>query len=44
MNFNHENGEILAFSRNFPTLDYHKIRTRTNVENPKGKSLDLHLM
>ena len=26
------------------TLDYHKIRTRTNFENPNGKSLDLHLI
>ena len=24
-------------------LDYYKIRTWTNFENPNGKSLDLHL-
>ena len=28
----------------YPTLDYHKIRTRTNFENPNGKNLDLHLI
>ena len=28
----------------YPILDYYKIRTRTNFENPKGRSLDLHLM
>ena len=32
------------FSHFYPTLDYHKIRTRTNFENPNGKSLDLHLI
>ena len=25
-------------------LDYYKIRTKTNFENPNGKSLDLHLI
>ena len=46
MNFNnHENGENLAsFVREFfhfyPTLHQYKIRTRTNFENPNGKSLD----
>ena len=25
-------------------LDYYKIRTRTDFENPNGKSLDLHLI
>ena len=48
MNFSdHENGENLAFSRIFhvyPILDYYKIRTRTNFENPDGKSLDLHII
>ena len=28
----------------FPILDYYKIRTRANFENPNGKSLDLHLI
>ena len=28
----------------YQILDYYKIRTRTNFENPKGKSLDLHLI
>ena len=28
----------------YPTLDCHKIRTRTDFENPNGKSLDLHLI
>ena len=28
----------------YPILGYYKIRTRTNFENPNGKSLDLHLM
>ena len=44
---NQENGENLAFSQTFqfyPSLDYHKIRTRTNFENPNAKSLDLHLV
>ena len=33
--------EILSL---YPILDDHKIKTRANFENPKGKSLDLHLM
>ena len=28
----------------YPILDYYKIKPKTNVENPDGKSLDLHLM
>ena len=28
----------------YPILDYYKIRTRTNFENPKSKSLDAHLI
>ena len=28
----------------YPILDYYKIRTRTNFENPNCKSLDLHLI
>ena len=28
----------------YPTLDHHKIRTRTDFENPNSKSLDLHLI
>ena len=28
----------------YPILDYYKIRTRTNFENPNGKSLDVHLI
>ena len=27
----------------YPTLDYHKIKTRANFKNPNGKSLNLHL-
>ena len=27
----------------YPTLDYYKMRTRTDFENPNGKSVDLHL-
>ena len=48
MNFrDHENGENLAFLRIFQfslILDHYKIRTKTNFENPNGKSLDLHLI
>ena len=32
------------FFHYYPTLDYHKIRTRTNFENSNGKNLDLHLI
>ena len=42
---NHENGENLAFLRSFsffPILDYYRIRTRKNFENPNSKSLDPH--
>ena len=28
----------------YPTLDYYKIRTRTDFENPNRKRLDLHLI
>ena len=28
----------------YPILDYYKIRTRTNFENPHGISSDLHLV
>ena len=28
----------------YPVLDYYKLRTRSNFENPNGKSLDLHLI
>ena len=44
---NHENDENLAFSRNFhfyPILDYYVIRTRTNFENPNGRSLDVRII
>ena len=48
MNFsNHENDEKIAFREILhfcPMLDYYKIVTRTNFENPCGKALDLHLM
>ena len=48
MNFsNHENGKKLAYCEIFhfyPILDYYRIRTRENVENPDDKSLDLHLI
>ena len=54
MNFsNQENDENLAFSQTFQflpdfrffyILDYSKIRTMTNFENPNGKSLDLYLI
>ena len=36
--------DFLEFFHFYPTLDYHKIRTRTNFENPNGKNLDLHLI
>ena len=28
----------------YPILDYYKIRTRANFENPNEKSSDLHLL
>ena len=33
--------ETVVFSQILPLLDYHKINTGTNFENPQGKSLDL---
>ena len=39
--------KILHFCKFFHfdlNLDYHKIKTRTNFENPNSKSLDLHLI
>ena len=46
MNFsNHENSENLTFFAQFlAILDHYKIKTRTNFENPNGKSLDPHLI
>ena len=43
---NNENGNF-AFLQDFqflPSLDHCKIRTRANIQNPNGKSLDLHLV
>ena len=36
-------GHFRELLKSYPDLDYYKIRTRTNFENPNGKSLDLHL-
>ena len=37
-------GNFVIFFNFYLILDYYKIRTRTNFENPDGKSLDLRLI